>query len=148
MASEIELRPLVTEPESSPQNHELRLTSTHRRIHLVALVPTVVIFCLTAGLATVILAWLLNHQVTGIEGYEPTLIGAIRNGTFLVDEGTKRPHHQVHGASASATPVTPSASLTALTISSAAVSGIPTMPCETLTNYIREIAYQSLILSY
>ncbi|KAG8898000.1 hypothetical protein FRC00_003562 [Tulasnella sp. 408] len=51
--------------------------------------PTMLVVLLSAGLAVFLLIWLRMHQAEGILGYEPGFLTAIRNGTFVVDEGYK-----------------------------------------------------------
>lgn len=42
---------------------------------------------LSAGLAIFLVTWLNVHQAQGLAGYEPGFFAAVRNGTFIVDEG-------------------------------------------------------------
>ncbi|KAG8914567.1 hypothetical protein FRC00_012391 [Tulasnella sp. 408] len=49
--------------------------------------PTMLVVFLSAGLAIFLVTWLHVHQAQGLWGYEPGFFAAIRNGTFIVDEG-------------------------------------------------------------
>ncbi|KAG9017978.1 hypothetical protein FRB90_012803 [Tulasnella sp. 427] len=75
---------------------------------LTGVLPTVLVVFLSAGLAIFLLAWLRIHQAQGLPGYDPGFLAAIRNGTFIVDEGYKENGEVVQ------------ASLRALTFSSVA----------------------------
>lgn len=69
---------------------------------------------LSAGLAIFLVTWLNVHQAQGLAGYEPGFFAAVRNGTFIVDEGYHESGDVVQ------------ASLRALTFSSVAVSKLLT----------------------
>ncbi|KAG9017977.1 hypothetical protein FRB90_012802 [Tulasnella sp. 427] len=56
---------------------------------LTGILPTVLVVFLSAGLGAFLIAWLLIHQAHGLPGYSPGFLGAVRNGTFVVDEGYK-----------------------------------------------------------
>lgn len=84
---------------------------TYKRVPiLTGILPTILVVILSGGLASFLLIWLRIHQARGLQGYSPGLLAAIRNGTFIVDEGYKEGGNVTQ------------ATLRALTFSSLAVS--------------------------
>ncbi|KIO28923.1 hypothetical protein M407DRAFT_21998 [Tulasnella calospora MUT 4182] len=91
-----------------PTPQVVALTTRKRVPILTGVLPTILVVISSAGLAIFLLIWLRVHQPLGLSGYEPGFLAAIRNGTFVVDEGYKEDGEVVQ------------ASLSALTFSSVA----------------------------
>ncbi|KAG9034415.1 hypothetical protein FS837_002205 [Tulasnella sp. UAMH 9824] len=101
-------------------------STKQRRVPIfTGVLPTMLVVFLSGGLAVFLLIWLRMHQAEGILGYEPGFLTAIRNGTFIVDEGYKEDGQVIQ------------ASLRALTFSSVAghVVGLTSSFLMTLVAY-------------
>lgn len=99
---------LLADKERSDSSRSVIITAKRKGITCAGLLPTIFVIAVSFGLGSTLLLWLITHQA-------PTLqkgIGdAVRNGSFIVDEGSTR---SPDGASAS--------HLRALTFSALAVS--------------------------
>ncbi|KAG8934867.1 hypothetical protein FRC01_014033 [Tulasnella sp. 417] len=112
-------------PGQHPTPQVVPSTKQKRVPILTGVLPTMLVVFLSAGLAIFLIAWLRVHQAQGLLGYEPGFFAAVRNGTFIVDEGYKENGEVVQ------------ASLRALTFSSVAshVVGLTSSFLMTLVAY-------------
>lgn len=73
-------------PSSTSVQSPVKLPTqkTHRaRLSLTLIIPLILVSALTAGLASVFLAWLLGHKI------QPSLSDVWHDGAFVLDEGER-----------------------------------------------------------
>lgn len=107
--SKQELSQTLLSPDDHTESHPPTLTRAKRKgVGWFGLLPTAFVVVVSLGLGSTLLLWLLTHQVHELQD---GMMAAIRNGTFYIDEGSKK---AADGSSTS--------SMQVLTFSSVAVS--------------------------
>lgn len=75
-------------PEEHAEAASPTLSRTEsKRVGWFGLLPAAFVFIISLGLGSTLLFWLLAHQVHSLQD---GFLAAIRNGTFYVDEGSKK----------------------------------------------------------
>ncbi|KIO27801.1 hypothetical protein M407DRAFT_22976 [Tulasnella calospora MUT 4182] len=91
--SEISGRGLLDDTASSGL---LRTSTSTRRLGLIGTVPTFFVLLISFGFPTLIVAWTLKHQDDDPESGGRGIAAAIRNGSFVLNEGKRSTRFDQH----------------------------------------------------